>query len=109
MKPIRWLGDALNIVRSLPPDVRNRIGTELRYVQHGEMPSDWKPMATVGADVHEIRVKLGNQYRVFYVAKFAGSVYVLHVFTKKMQQTSKLDLDLGARRYRELIAERRDK
>ena len=109
MKPIRWLGDTLNIVRDLSPEVRNRVGAELRYVQQGEMPADWKPMATVGAGAHEIRVKLGNQYRVFYVAKFAESVYVLHVFNEKTQQTARQDLELGAKRYRELIAERRDK
>lgn len=32
MKRIRWLGDTLNVVRALPAEVRNRIGTELRYV-----------------------------------------------------------------------------
>lgn len=46
---------------------------------------------------------------MFYVAKFAESVYVLHVFTKKTQQTARQDLALGARRYRELIVERREK
>jgi phage-related protein len=109
MKPIRWLGDSLNIVRACSPDVRNRVGTELRYVQQGDMPSDWKPMPAVGAGVQEIRIRLGNQYRVFYVAKFAESVYVLHVFTKKTQQTARQDIELGKRRYRELIAERRGK
>ena len=96
-------------MRGLPPEARNQVGTELRYVQRGDMPSDWKPMATVGAGVYEIRVKMDKQYRVFYVAKFAESVYVLHVFAKKTQQTARQDLELGAKRYRELIAERRDK
>lgn len=108
MKPIRWLGDTLNVVRSLPPDVRNLVGTELRYVQQGEMPSDWKAMAAVGAGAYEIRIRLGKQYRVFYVAKFGESVYVLHVFTKKTQQTARQDLEMGAKRYREMNAERRE-
>ncbi len=72
------------------------------------MPSDWKPMATLGAGVYEIRIRMGKQYRVFYVARFSESVYVLHVFTKKTQQTARQDLEAGARRYRELMAERRD-
>lgn len=40
-----------------------------------------------------------------YVAKFAGTVYVLHCFQKKTQATSKPDLDLAQKRYRELIKE----
>ena len=109
MKRIRWLGDTLNVVRALPAEVRNRIGTELRYVQQGDMPSDWKPMVTVEAGVQEIRIKVGNQYRVFYVVKFAESVYVLHVFYKKTRRTARQDLELGAKRYRDLLAERREK
>lgn len=56
VKPIRWLGDTLNMVRGLSPVARNRVGAELRYVQLGDMPSDWKPMASVGAGVQEIRI-----------------------------------------------------
>jgi len=47
-KPLRWFGDSLNAVRAFPSEARHRVGTELRYVQEGEMPSDWKPMAAVG-------------------------------------------------------------
>lgn len=65
MRPIRWLGDSLNIVRALPPEARHQVGTELRYVQRGEMPSDWKPMAAVGAGVYEIRVKMDKSIACF--------------------------------------------
>jgi phage-related protein len=40
-----------------------------------------------------------------YVAKFDDAVYVLHCFQKKTQKTSKADLNLAARRYRELLKE----
>jgi phage-related protein len=106
-KPLRWLGDSLNAVRAFPPAARHRVGTELRYVQEGEMPSDWKPMAGVGSGVNEIRVHLGGEYRVLYVARFAERVYVLHAFAKKTRRTSKRDVDLAAKRYRDLVAERR--
>jgi len=39
---------------------------------------------------------------VLYVAKFAQSVYVLHAFGKKTQRTLQSDIDLAARRYREI-------
>ena len=108
-KPVRWLGDSLNRVREFPRDARRALGTELRHVQEGEMPADWKVMRSVGHGVNEIRVHAGNEYRALYVAKFAESVYVLHVFEKKTRKTSKGDIDLASRRYRDLIAERREK
>lgn len=40
-----------------------------------------------------------------YVAKFADAVYVLHCFQKKTEKTSKTDLDLAAKRYRDLLKE----
>lgn len=108
-KPIRWLGDSLNRVREFPEEARHAAGTELRHVQQGESPADWKPMATVGAGVNEIRVHGGREYRLLYVAKFAETVYVLHAFEKKARRTPKRDIDLAAKRYRDLMAERRTK
>jgi phage-related protein len=106
-KPLRWLGDSLNVVRGFSPVARHRVGTELRFVQEGEMPSDWKPMPSIGAGVNEIRAHVGNEYRVLYVGKFAEAVYVLHAFVKKTRRTSKPDVALAAKRYRELVTERR--
>lgn len=51
-------------------------------------------MVTVGAGVTEIRVRAGGAYRIMYVAKFTEGIYVLHVFQKKTQKTSELDLEL---------------
>ena len=77
-------------------------------VQRGLTPYDWKPMATVGSGVREIRVRdESGAYRVLYVAKLEDAVYVLHCFQKKTQATSKRDIDLAAKRYRELMKERR--
>ena len=108
-KPVRWLGDSLNRVRAFPSDARQAIGTELRHVQQGEMPSDWKPMRDVGPGANEIRVHAGGEFRALYVAKFAEWVYVLHAFEKKARKTPKSDIDLAQKRYRELIAERKGK
>ena len=42
---------------------------------------------------------------MIYVAKFEDSVYVLHCFQKKTQKTSKKDIDLATKRYKDLIKE----
>jgi phage-related protein len=107
MKRIQWLGTSLNTVRSFPESVRKLVGQELRFVQTGSMPTDFKPMTTVGAGAYEIRVRSGNQYRVIYVAKFAESVYVLHSFIKTTPKTSKPDLDMAKAQYAILLKERK--
>jgi phage-related protein len=107
MKPITWLGDSLEQVRAFPDEARRSVGFELREVQKGLEPSDWKPLAIVGAGVKEIRIHAGSEYRVLYVAKFAEAVYVLHAFAKKTQQTPKQDIELASRRYRDLVNDRK--
>ena len=68
MKRIFFLGDTLDQVRDFPPLARNEIGAELRRVQMGLDPTDWKPLRTVGAGVREIRVRdATGAYRVIYV------------------------------------------
>ena len=42
---------------------------------------------------------------MIYVTKFEDSVYVLHCFQKKTQKTSKKDIDLATKRYKDLIKE----
>jgi phage-related protein len=64
-------------------------------------------MPVVGAGVIEIRVHVEGEYRVFYVAKFDDVVYVLHVFAKKTRKASSLDVELGKKRYRELLERRK--
>lgn len=103
------MGTSLNAVREFPADARVLVGQELRLVQSGLMPSDFKPMLTVGAGAYEIRVRAGNQYRVIYVAKFSDAVYVLHSFVKKTQKTPQPDLDIAKSRYTALLTERKEK
>ena len=102
-RPVVFLGDTLDILRAFPDDVRRDLGFELRQVQLGRDPSDWKPMKSIGPGVREIRVRdATGAFRVIYVAKVADAVYVLHAFQKKTQQTAKRDLDLAAARLKQI-------
>lgn len=107
MKSLVWLADSLEIVREFPADARAEVGHELRRVQQGLNPIDWKAMPGIGLGVQEIRVNAGTAHRVFYVAKFAEAVYVLHAMTKKTQKTPRQDIELAARRFRQLENERK--
>ena len=106
LKQVRWVGDAQQQIRAFPDDPRREAGYQLARVQAGKEPADWKPMPSVGLGVNEIRVREGGAFRVIYVAKFSEAVYVLHAFQKKAPKTSKQDIELARRRFRELIQER---
>ena len=107
-KSVEFRGRSLEDLRAFPLTARREAGHQLDLVQRGREPDDWKPMNRVGQGVKEIRIRdEAGAFRVLYVAKFADAVYVLHCFQKKTEKTSKADLELAAKRYRELIKERR--
>jgi len=82
MKPLEFLGSSLDDLRTFAPNAR------------------------YGAGVYEIRGRdEAGAFRVMYVAKFEQAVYVLHAFQKKTQKTTRTDIELAARRYRELLQE----
>jgi len=97
-KTLRWVGSSLNDLRAFPVEVRRDAGYQLYRVQQGLTPSDWKPMASVGRGVHEIRLRSRQEHRVFYVARFKEAVYVLHAFEKKTQKTRQADIEIGRQR-----------
>ena len=100
MKELTFIGNSLADLTSFPEEVKRLIGFELWQVQLGAMPSDFKPMPTVGAGVYEIRIKLHGQWRVIYIAKHTKAVYVLHCFLKTTPKTAHLDIDLAIKRYK---------
>jgi phage-related protein len=102
LKPIRWLGATRDHIREQRPAIRYEFGQQLFRVQMGLMPNSYKPMSAVGPGTYEIRVQDADGIaRLMYVANFHDTVCVLHVFTKKSQRTSKADIDLARKRYRE--------
>lgn len=107
MKRIGWIGRSRSDLRAFPEEARRKAGFQLRALQRGERPSDTKPMSSIGAGVEEIRIRTDGAFRIFYVAKFEEAVYVLHAFEKKTQKTAQKDLQLGRRRYQEMLAQRR--
>ena len=101
-----WLGSSLDDLRAFPEDARRDAGHELGRVQQGLLPTDWKPMPTVGPGVIEIRVHTRVEHRIFYVAKFDEAVYVLHAFQKRARQTPHSDIVLARKRLADLIRRR---
>jgi phage-related protein len=60
------------------------------------------------AGLLKIRVRDDSgAYRVLYVANLEKAVYVLHTFQKKTRATSKREIELAQKRFRELMKEQK--
>ncbi|WP_198021901.1 type II toxin-antitoxin system RelE/ParE family toxin [Algiphilus aromaticivorans] len=57
MKPVIWLGSSKADWDRFPASVQDDGGYQIDKLQRGEMPSDWKPMSTIGAGVCELRIR----------------------------------------------------
>lgn len=106
MKRLAFLGRSYSDLSSFPEGPRRKAGYQLRRVQSGMEPEDWKPMPSIGAGVREIRLKdPAGAFRVVYLATLADAVFVLHAFQKKSQKTAMLDIELARTRYKLLLKE----
>jgi len=85
----------------MPEDVQKKMGGELYLAQRGEYPPHAKTFRGVGSGVFE-----SNTYQLVYAVQIGTQLYVLHAFQKKSKKgiaTSKKDVDLIARRYKEAV------
>ena len=106
MKKVEFRGSSLSDLRGFPQTAMREAGHQLDKVQNGLAPDDAKPVPTIGGGVMELRIwDEAGAYRVVYVAKFADAVYVLHCFKKTTLQTSKPDIELARKRFKELVKE----
>jgi phage-related protein len=108
-KEIRWIGSSFDDLCAFPFEPKKKAGFQLRKVQAGIEPDDWKPFDGVGSGVREIRIKDAQGiYRVMYVSKFEDAIYVLHCFQKKTETTSKHDKEIANTRYRSVLLARKE-
>lgn len=102
MKLVVFIGQSLDVIRNFPDAARREAGYQLDRVQHGLDPTDWKPMASIGRGVREIRIRDSGQFRIIYLASLSDQIAVLHAFQKKSGKTLKADMDLARRALKEL-------
>jgi len=103
MKEVRWHGTSRSDIDAFPADVRSDAGYQLYQVQIGNDPPDWKPMASIGPGVREIRIRdASGIYRVIYLATVGDFIHVLHAFQKKTQTTALRDIKLAKARLNQI-------
>lgn len=98
-KPLFWIGRSRDDLQACPDEVQDVIGYALHWAQRGGKSPTAKPLQGFGgAGVLEIVDDYNSDtYRAVYTVRFAGAVYVLHVFQKKSRKgvvTPKQDIDL---------------
>ena len=103
LKPVRWISSSKDDLSVLPEEVRGDIGQALYVAQRGDKHADAKVLKGFGgAGVLEVIARFdGETFRAVYTVRFAGAVYVLHVFHKKSKRgiaTAKVDIELIKKR-----------
>lgn len=99
IKPVVWIGSAKRDLSAFPEDVKDSMGFALYVAQRGGRHSAAKPLKGFGgAGVLEIiEDHDGDTYRVAYMVRLSGRVYVLHSFQKKSKSgiaTPKAEINL---------------
>ena len=99
LKPVVWIGSAKADLSTFPEEVKDLLGFALYVAQQGGKHRHAKPLRGFsGAGILEIVDDFdGDTYRAVYTVRFAGRVYVLHVFQKKSKtgiKTPKAEIDL---------------
>lgn len=94
-EPVRdWLKD-------LPAINRKTIGEDIKTVQFG-WPLGMPLVDHLGADIWEVRVKLGNRIARILFTLDGPTMVLLHGFIKKQQKTPGHDHDLAKDRLKQL-------
>ena len=96
------------VVQSFPREVRRELGKAIFDLQMGAvltMPVS-RPMPSVSSGAEELRFRdRAGIYRVFYYARSAKGILLFHAFQKKTQSTPKREIELGAKRLKEMLDE----
>lgn len=102
---IAWEGDSKVVISSFPDEVKYNLGFDLRLLQQGQQPTDYKPMSSVGPGVFELRDQDERTwYRVIYLSRVRGVIHVLHCFEKRSRETPMKEINTAQQRLKAVRA-----
>lgn len=110
---VEWEGDSLEVLKSFPTPITRALGRDIQRLQENERPQSFRPMQSIGKGVYELKqMDDAGWYRVVYLKKTAGRLFMLHSFVKKSAKTSPNDLAVAKTRLKNvqarLLEEKRD-
>jgi phage-related protein len=102
---IAWEGDSKEVISSFPDAAKNNLGFDLRLLQQGQRPTDYRPMSSVGQGVFELRDQDERSwYRVIYLSRVRGVIHVLHCFEKRSRETPIKEINTARQRLKAVRA-----
>lgn len=100
-----WEGDSKEVLQRFPDGIRQNLGFQLWQLQQGERPNDYRPLASVGPGVFELRDQDERAwYRVVYLSRISDVIYVLHCFEKKSREMPRGDFEKARQRLKAVRA-----
>ena len=102
---IAWEGDSKEVISSFPEQARQNLGFQLRLLQLGQQPNDYRPMSAIGSGVFELRDQDERAwYRVIYLSRIRDVVHVLHCFEKRSRETPAREIRTARQRLKAVRA-----
>jgi|SRR5712675_1327435 len=96
---IAWEGDSKEVISSFPDDVKYNLGFDLRLLQQGQQPTDYRPMSSIGPGVFELRDQDERAwYRIIYLSRIRGVIHVLHCFEKRSREAPMKEVNTARQR-----------
>jgi phage-related protein len=96
---IAWEGDSREVISSFPDEAKHNLGFDLRLLQQGQQPTDYRAMSSIGPGVFELRDQDERAwYRVIYLSRVREVIHVLHCFEKRSRQTPLKEINLARQR-----------
>jgi phage-related protein len=96
---IGWEGDSKDVLSAFPEDAKQNLGFQLRLLQQGQQPTDYRPMSSIGPGVFELRDQDERAwYRLIYLSRVRDVIHVLHCFEKKSRETPVKEIGTARKR-----------
>jgi len=102
---IAWEGDSKEVISSFPDAAKYNLGFDLRLLQQGQQPTDYRPMTSIGPGVFELRDQDERAwYRVIYLSRVRDVIHVLHCFEKRSGETPMKEINTARQRLKAVRA-----
>jgi phage-related protein len=102
---IAWEGDSKEVISSFPDAAKYNLGFDLRLLQQGQQPTDFRPMSSIGPGVFELRDQDERAwYRVIYLSRVREVIHVLHCFEKRSRETPRKEINAARQRLKAVRA-----
>ena len=93
------------MISSFPETAKQNLGFQLRLLQRGQQPTDYRAMSSVGPGVFELRDQDERAwYRVIYLSRVRGVIHVLHCFEKRSRETPAKEINTARQRLKAVRA-----